>query len=752
MTLFYDTETVGLYGMPVLLQYAIDDNDIILYDLWKHPIIDTLKLIEWMMSQDVCGFNLAFDHFMLLKLYTTFSLFPDSWALPEDHIEELAILEEKARFSPLVIKPKRAMDLMLFARKGPFQSLMPRDEIRIKRIPAILSEMLKNELERRMKIDPVYFAKNPRGPYWKIFDCVDKQGHNDKKFKDIVLRFSASGKLKALAKHALGIKDVLLYGDIEVDDTWRPVELGYAPYALAIGRPGRWKWTWPEVIQRHINHWAFHNTARQYASDDVKYTRDLYKYFNSPEPGDDDSELAICVACCRWRGYAIDINKIKEERKKTIELTTIAPKAPHKAKEYIAAVMTEEEQEALFEGTKKVVLEAIAKWQQVCPKCNGSGCSVCDNGLIIHPAAERAANVLTSRKATKKIELLDKLIQAGRFHASFVVIGTKSSRMAGSDDLNPQGIDRTKQIRSCFDLKDPEWILSGGDFDAFEVVLADAAWDDPQLRADLQAGKKIHALFAQELHPGMSYQDVLATKGSSKDLYSEGKQGVFSQIYGGDFNTLVKKLGIGTEDAMQAAENWAKRYRKMAASRQTIFNMFCSMRQPKGIGQAVEWHKPSDFIESLFGFRRYFNLENELCKTLFDLANKPPSSWKNIHIKVIRRDREQTASGAVQSALYAAAFAIQAANMRAAANHVIQSSGAQITKRVQRKIWDLQPPGINEWQVAPMNIHDEILAPSRPELVNVIKETVEEAVESFRSQVPLIKMDWKIGMNNWGEK
>jgi len=137
---------------------------------------------------------------------------------------------------------------------------------------------------------------------------------------------------------------------------------------------------------------------------------------------------------------------------------------------------------------------------------------------------------------------------------------------------------------------------------------------------------------------------------------------------------------------------------------------------------------------------------------LYDLARNPPKHWKDCKVKVVSRDRVQTAGGAVSSALYGAAFSMQAANMRAAANPEIQSPGAEITKHVQRKIWDLQPVGVNEWHVAPMNIHDEIMCVTRPDMVSSVTEVVRESVEHFRPYVPLIGMDWCEGMNNWAEK
>jgi DNA polymerase I-like protein with 3'-5' exonuclease and polymerase domains len=176
------------------------------------------------------------------------------------------------------------------------------------------------------------------------------------------------------------------------------------------------------------------------------------------------------------------------------------------------------------------------------------------------------------------------------------------------------------------------------------------------------------------------------------------------------------------------------------------------MRQPGGIGSKVIWKDPEEYIESLFGFRRYFTLENSICKALFDLAEKPPISWKSINVKVVRRDRIQTGEGATRSAIIGAAFSIQSANMRAAANHEIQSSGAQITKRTQRRIWDLQPIGVNGWVVQPMNIHDEILTPTAPEYVERVEAVVKETVYSYREKVPLIDIDWFSNMATWANK
>ena len=84
--------------------------------------------------------------------------------------------------------------------------------------------------------------------------------------------------------------------------------------------------------------------------------------------------------------------------------------------------------------------------------------------------------------------------------------------------------------------------------------------------------------------------------------------------------------------------------------------------------------------------------------------------------------------------------------------HEVQSPGGQITKAVQRKIWDLQPCGVNELLVAPLNVHDEIMVVNRPDMAERISEVVEKEVVSYRDRVPLIGMTWNLEQENWAEK
>ena len=782
-TVFLDTETCGLCGPAITLQYAWDDGKIFIHEFWTTPIKDSLELMKSISENIVVGFNLTFDWFQIHKMWNMFIQEPDHNTVPEDKPWDYwAELEKKAIDGPC-FKPYSAMDLMLHARKTNYQITMERKDIRIRKVPTPLAYKLAEELEKRVVLQDILFARRTKktAPKWTVYDLKTSDDKINPHFKDVVLKFKASAALKALAHDALGEKEdeILKFSDISIPKEFYPIECKYAPYALSTGEPGYWKGAWPEVIEHHINHWHNHILAREYARKDVDYTRRLYYHFRSPNHGDNDSVLACAIASCRLRGYSIDVDKVKTLKSNEEAKLGKYPTAPRRVKNLILATMSPIEQAVMTRGTGRVVLEEIATWKD--QECPFGPCDECNNtGKYSHPAAEIAIGVLEARKAIKRIELYTKLLHSGRLHASFKIIGTLSSRMSGTDDLSPHGIPHTKDVRSSFTLTfnaetKPTY---GGDFDGFEITLAEAKYNDPQLRKDLTtknvcfgcggkkikkgevcgdckgeglANQKIHGLFGMALKPGLTYADVIASKGQAIDYYDLGKRGIFSQLYGGNENTLVSRLGVSLEIAIQAQKIFAARYPGVGEARKGVFDKFCSMRQPGGIGTKVIWNEPADYVESLFGFKRYFTLENKICKVLFQLANDPPKEWRHINIKVMRRDREQTASGATQSALYAAAFGIQSNAMRAAANHEIQSSGATITKHVQRNIWNIQPHGQHDWLVQPMNVHDEILNPTDISVIDDVKKVITETVEHYKVRVPLLKFDWT-PMNSWGDK
>ena len=131
------------------------------------------------------------------------------------------------------VKPASALDLLLHSRKGPYQALMAREDIRINGSPPHSPTRSAGELERRVQLDSIYFAKSadPDAPRWQVFDRKDRFGDLDTEFKD-VLRFDPAGGLKFLAEHAMGFKPKFHFKDVEPQTSWRPYEWAMRRYGV----------------------------------------------------------------------------------------------------------------------------------------------------------------------------------------------------------------------------------------------------------------------------------------------------------------------------------------------------------------------------------------------------------------------------------------------------------------------------------------------------------------------------------------
>jgi len=849
-----DSETIGFHGAMCLLQWSDSGDEtkpVNLHSIFTEKIKDTLEIIEYIIHHPggVLGFNLAFDHFHVSKTYNTLKLLPPD-AYPIDIIDDMGVAEKLAR-DGACLRPVKAFDLMLHARKGPYQNLMSRDPIRIRRVPRILAPLLAEELEKRLMLRPIFFAKKAKQStsHWRIIDIP-----LDNDFVHLELGFAPDGGMKALATDALEIpeSESLVYADIKIQDKFLPTEFAYAPFATAVGKPGKWNNAWCEVAQHHITHWIYNELARKYAERDVTLPIRMWKKWGCPEFGDRDSELAIAVGSGRLKGYAVNLKGIEVLRKKAAKKKLLFPIHPARIMTYISEVLSEEEKMCLEDehgrpSTKKQVLEEIAKQRiddKVCVKCAGKKfvhcneqkcrckaekCSRCKGtGTEPSEAAIRADGCLGSKKAKKEEELYDKILIAGRLHANFNVIGARSGRKSGGGNtdgksrgkknsakkkkkhkhtkgkagsINPQGIQKKKLVKAQFQIaftdgmlrylelppriaarchcpvckefsdgESEEEILVGGDFDAFEVTIADAYYEDPQLHKDLisqatgRDGKplfdekgqpvkvKIHAIIGSMVYKPKTYWEIIDTDGADVDLYTRAKSAFFALIYFGNAFTLASRLNIDEVLGEAAYQEIMRRYPVMDQKRKVFYDRYCPARQPGGIGTRIEWNDPWDFVESMLGFKRFFTLENMICKALFDLGEKPPPAWRKFKFKVMRKDREQSASGAVQSAIFGAMFQLQGANMRAAGNHKIQSTGAELTKILEHRLWALQPCGIHKWHVRPMNIHDELMCPIMRKLAKRSKQIAEAFVEEYKSLIPLLGIKWKLFLSCWGAK
>lgn len=717
--IYFDSETCGFTGPMVLLQYAIDDGPIILHEIFNTPVKDTLATIKMISESPVVGFNLVFDWFHLTKIYNILDKVKDK-TKPPFVLEVMEI--ERTNPSEWCLYPPAAFDIMLYCRRGPYQATMARKPILIKKVPKVLANKLRVELNKRITLDPIYFSKKAKD--WKLVE-LEKNDPGYADFINLQLDFSGSSSLRAISHHALGEEK----GDFP--PVIPPTELPYWPYGQHGARP------WGSVIHRHIATWQVNSnakhSARYYATQDVHLTRALYLHFKkldpSIKPGDDDSMLACALGATRWKGFEIEQPRIDRLLQRYRRRYSLAPRSPKAAKHFIKQRIPDE-YKPILRNTSKPVLESILRIPTLSRR---------DKVPIFA--------VMAARQAEKRINILSKLKDVGRFHPDFKIIGTRSNRMAGgsentkTESLNPQGIPSAKTIRRVFTLHGHDEYCYGGDAKSYEVTIMAAEFKDPRLDAELKSGKKFHGLLGSKLLK-MDYNELI----HSEIKYKKVKNTIFGVFYGAQAPKVSEALDINLEDAELGLAMMVNDYAGIKTFREKIFDQFCSMRQPNGIGTRVYWHDPADYCETMLGFKRYFTLENAVCRALFDLSNKLPPELKD-DTRVTRRDRVQTATGAIQSALYASSFAIQASNLRQAGNHKIQSVGGQITKSLQRNLCDLQPYGINKWVIRTMNVHDEVLVVTTLEFERT-KEVLDITLNKYRKFVPLLDWDWR-KLHDW---
>lgn len=725
--IYLDSETAGFVGPAVIWQYAIDDGPVVVHHVWRRPVRETLELIERFASGRICGFNLTFDWYHANKDYNVLRLFEDCSSLPT--IAEWKAKELRGSREALCVKPVAALDLYLYALRGPLQVLLDRDDVRIKRVPRVLAELLCRELAERVHLDQIFFKY---GKAWFVDD------EDDKDYPDIVLKFGATAALKSIIRH--------VFPEIETVDFPIPEHLMTGDDKRSSWFPWHVRRDWLDKLPGLIEFWATNPTALHYAEEDVRHLQRLRNHWGNPEAGDDDSTLACSVAAARWRGFALDRDAARPLWQSQVELARSAPRSPTAVRSGLLPLLSDVEKLAVT-NTKADTLETIIHWN-----VDGTRTGLNADGTPVvgdHPAAGFAHNVSTARTAEKRANLAGKLWRVGSFHPDFKVLGAKSARMSGAGGLNAQGIDNWMPMRSIFLLAFPGEALSGGDFISFEPFIGDAVYNDPNLRADLRSGKKIHGLFGEMAYE-MDYSIVVANKNAGS-IYDRAKKGYLAFSYGAQAFKLSKVLDMEESRVQAFFMKLGQRYPEMLRYRERRAMEFCSMRQPKGIGTRVVWFEPKDYVESLLGDKRYFTLENRICKALFDLAQDMPEAFHALgKFAVKRRDRTQTATGATQSALYAAAFGIQGSNMRAALNHEIQSTGARITKATQRRIEDLQSTGIHPFRVRHFQSHDEIEVVHANIAVEV-KSAVDGAVEFYRPKIPLLAIDWRMKLNTWAD-
>jgi hypothetical protein len=745
---FIDTETCGLHGPPVTIQYSFDDAPARIHHVWLQPVRDTLRLIERIVESRVVAHNLAFDWFKLQRTYNMLCQLPSGRA-PIHQIEAMADAEINAWQGPC-LKPYGAICTLTLAQKNLGGVGLAAKAIYVRRVPKALAQRLCDLLEEKTSLPDILFAK--RKSRWSVRDNEDAGPG----WADVVLSFGPSNALKDICRHVLGV-DVVGWDESGAGALTWPTERGYCPIARHLDR-GDWNFDkgllWPALIHQHVSHWFYDTDAKRYAISDIDLLRKLYVHFGSPTE-DFDADLIAQVASVRNRGFRLDmaaLDKQIEVSSKVVETARLNVDSPKQVRDFVAEALDPMERIIVARSGAKEVLDKIEKTFTLdeaeeccddpnCKRCGGEGTV----GPGPMPVVERVHHILEIRKHTKRLQTYRKWKSAKRAYPSFKVVGTKSGRMSGTDGLNWHAIDASEEVRSIVRLHEEDEVLSGGDYSSQELALAASAYNDDVLLDDLKQGKSLHGLMAAAVFEA-PYEEIMATKDWR---YKTAKIIVYAILYGASDMKIAKTIGCSVEEAHGKIAAFFKKYASSKVTRDRLTNLLTSMRVEEG--GRIEYTEPTEqSVKSIFGFERSFEIENEVIRQLIDVMPELHDVFGNEKAQYERKENKvQTATGCIYSAMFGAVMSLQGSIIRAALNHLIQSSGRTITLGLQHDLWKLQPCGIRPWRICLMSVHDEIAAASKPEDAPVILSVVQNKLRDQCKTVPLLVLDWATNLNHW---
>jgi DNA polymerase I-like protein with 3'-5' exonuclease and polymerase domains len=312
--------------------------------------------------------------------------------------------------------------------------------------------------------------------------------------------------------------------------------------------------------------------------------------------------------------------------------------------------------------------------------------------------------------------------------------------MSGGGGLNIQGIARESGIRDYIKLS------SGGDFNAMEVTIAAAVYDDKQLLDDLTNGIDLHSMSATIFFDTLPYEEFVLNKNKMpyKEERYKAKQSNFSIIYGAEAYKVAEFLGLDEKEVEQSMVNFFQRYKGIAQYRENLKKDFLVADTEKWSIDCIK--KMKLYTKYIFGNRRYFTFEKEITNIIWELGMcqlLDEKEWKGKTFTRKEIKGQQTFNNACRSAFLGCAIAILQGVYRQAGNTPIQMTGATITKKLMERIW-------LKHRIPMLNIHDEINIAEGYEYIN-LKPDVDSFIEEYRQYIPHLSMDFK-KMKNWGEK
>lgn len=695
----------------MLIQTALNAEEVRIDNFWTNTRNQNISLIESMMDKRVVIYNGVFDWFHIVKAYNVLMEMKSNVMNPNNY---WAI--EARNPGKYCLKPSKIKDIMIHCQTGPYQYIMNRKPVYVKKVPIEYADHLVDIIQSGLDLPMEFNVKT-------------KEREDETDWVDVQIGFKPSAKLDVIANDILGTGKV----GISLKGLTKPEEKGWKPYGGG----------WIDVFDEWYDFWQ---ENYEYAKVDVELLRDLDNFFEQPESTYND-ELIACVANTRWKGFKVDLDILGEQR---VEIKSKRRDLYMWDKSVVNINSAQQVLAWLHQGASDIEKEIIVSTNKKLMK------------KVAKMGNTKAKMLVEQRELIYDLKILDKLA-IGRFHPSLKIVGAVSDRSSGADKFNIQGIK--KSLRKCIVMADnDDEVADGGDFDAFEITITVASSGDKKLESDVRDGKKFTALLGSSIYDldyekimhtqdedqcwdcqGIDFEDCDTCSGTGKSkLYSDSKTATYQWLYGACNESIAQGLRIDLDSVQMGIEAFNSKYKGIGDRSNSILNDFTCLVCDEDSGH-ISFREPKKYAETLYGFRRYFDNEIKVVKFLYNLALNLPKELQSKDI--VHRHKEQTISGCFMSALFGACFTISGSIIRAAGNHEIQGTGARITKGLQVRLWNLQPNGIHEFLVRLFNVHDEVQCVRKRSIR--LKPTVEEYIEETKSVVPLIGMKFKEDTGVW---
>ncbi len=280
----------------------------------------------------------------------------------------------------------------------------------------------------------------------------------------------------------------------------------------------------------------------------------------------------------------------------------------------------------------------------------------------------------------------------GRLHTSFNQTGAETGRIS-STAPNLQNIpvrtDIGREIRRAF-VAEPGWQLLSADYSQVELRILAHISGDEYLLAAFARGEDIHASAAAKVY-GVPLSEV------TKAQRSVAKMMNFATSYGVTAFGLAQRTGLSRSEADQFMQRYFATYPGVK----------------RYIDETKKVARDQGYVETLLGRRRYF--------------------------PVLRTQATGQAANAIR----------QAAE-RAAINHPIQGTAADIIKIAMIRLYDALNAGGYRARMV-LQVHDELVLEVPDAELAPVARLVEETMEAAYELKAALKVDMEAGPN-WFEQ